>query len=85
MKVHVDLPYVIDPVQERLFHPVSDGVAFIDADFAVHEDGQVDHEELPEAVRLDRLDRLYARYLDRKLFDFFIERLPGEGIHEVIR
>ena len=53
MKVHVDLAYVIDPVQERLFHPVSDGVAFIDADFAVHEDGQVDHEELPEAVSLD--------------------------------
>ena len=34
-------------------HQVNDGVAFIDADFAVHEDGQVDHEELPEAVRLD--------------------------------
>lgn len=82
--MHVHVLDKIDLFVEDVFHLISNGVAGIHTNTAIHENGDVDDQITPKAMGFYRIDANNSRDLERQVADLFSENFAGQSVHQVV-
>lgn len=82
--MHMHFLDKIDLLVKDVFNLISDGIAGIHSNTAIHEDGDVDDQITSKAMGFYRIDAKNTGHLERQVADLFGENFARQGIHQVI-